>query len=241
MPRFSSIPRVLRRRILRRIRRQTGSPDAWGDIIDFLNKHPRLIYVDIGAHIGRTVERVADECVNDIVAFEPTPQSRSKLQQRFSSHSRVIIDARAVSDHAGRLDLHLNSNEQTNSLLENAPGNLRSFPADVAHLSTTPVDTITLDEWRNTVASDRQMFLKLDVQGAELKVLRGAAETLGKTLGVYAECPLAPMYEDQGDFWQIHEFLSNEGFQLHEIYPCFKDPTGRACQTDALWLRLPDS
>jgi FkbM family methyltransferase len=238
---FKSISRVVRRRLLRKARRFVKSPDAWGDIIDILNANPEALFLDIGAHTGGTVQRIHDECANRIVAFEPTESSRLEIERTFAQSPRVSVEPVALADVCGTASLHLNANTQTNSLLENAKGNLDSFPDDVRHLSQTEVDTLTLDAWRARHPVTAPLFLKIDVQGSELAVLQGALESLEQAIAVYAECPLAPMYENQGDFWQIHEMLLSRGFVLSQIYPCLKDRTGRACQTDALWIRLPES
>jgi len=229
--------RLLRRRILRLARRSIGSPDAWGDVIDLLRAAPSLTYLDVGAHIGLTVERITDECQNRIVAFEPTAASRAALDARVSRHPQVETLPFALSDQVGQATLHCNANAQTNSLLENDQGNLSSFPDDVRHTGTETIDTTTLDAWAARRPSTERFFLKLDVQGAELKVLHGAISTLPRIAAIYAECPLAPMYRGQGEFWDIHRFLQSHGFHLAEIYPCFKNPQGHATQTDALWLR----
>lgn len=241
MPDLRALPRVFRRRLLRFLRRRVGTPDAWGDIIDTLRADPELVFLDIGAHTGGTVQRIADECTNRIIPFEPTPDSIATLQHRFGRHPRVSIEPVALSDHSGTAPFHLNANSQTNSLLENDHGNLRSFPNDVRHESTTEIRLLRLDEWEATRPARDRFFMKLDVQGAELQVLQGADNTLDRIIGIYAECPLSPMYKDQAEFWQIHEFLSSQGFDLAQIYPCLKDPQGRACQTDALWLRFPEA
>ncbi|MEP2777072.1 MAG: FkbM family methyltransferase [Luteolibacter sp.] len=240
MPDLQAILRIYRRRLLRFLRHRVGTPDAWGDIIGTLHADPELVFLDIGAHTGGTVQRIADECRNRIVAFEPTPDSIALLQQGFGLHPRIAIEPIALSDYSGTASFHLNANSQTNSLLENDNGNLRSFPNDVRHESTTEVQILRLDKWEATRPARDRFFMKLDVQGAELKVLHGAGNALEQTFGIYAECPLSPMYRDQAEFWQIHEFLSSRGFDLAQIYPCLKDSQGRACQTDALWLRFPD-
>lgn len=65
-------------------------------------------------------------------------------------------------------------------------------------------------------------YLKLDVQGAELDILRNAAVTLARTLVVHTEVSFVPIYEDQPLFADVDVVLRQAGFWLHGL----KDMTG---------------
>lgn len=233
---LNRLVRTTKRNILCRARRFLKCPDAWGDIVDILRSDPDLVYVDIGAHHGVTAQIVHNACNNRIVAFEPTPRSYQFLQKKFQGCPRIELFQMALSDESGTAEIFINSNEQTNSLLDNDAGNRDSFGNQTSHHGKEKVRTVRFDDW----ASDRResrWLLKLDVQGVELKVLQGAEKCLEQTRAVYAECPLAPMYKGQSSFWEIHDHLQRGGFVLKEIYPCLHDGRGRAVQTDALWIR----
>jgi FkbM family methyltransferase len=80
-------------------------------------------------------------------------------------------------------------------------------------------------------------FIKLDVQGAELDVLRGGAETLGKAEGVMLEASVLNYNEGAPGLREIIEFMEAEGFAIYDIANLMRLVTGDLCQLDAIFLR----
>jgi FkbM family methyltransferase len=232
------IARTAARRVARFGRKMLRCPDAWHDIQSFLISQPEVVYIDVGAHIGITVDRILDECSNKVCAFEPTPESFAQLRRRTNRKKNFRCFNLGLTDSSGEAPFFINKNEQTNSILDNDKINEESLSSFTAHRSIVTIKTTTFDEWVECEkAHNATFFMKLDVQGAELRVLVGAMKSLPQIAGLYVECPLAPMYKGQATFWEINQFLENHGYILRNIYPCLRDLSGRAIQTDALWTR----
>lgn len=229
------------RRMIRYLKNFLGCPDPWEYILRLLREHPDAIYLDIGAHVGATIERIADECDNLIHGFEPTPDSFQKLQTRFSGSKQVHIWNVACSNRTGKSYIFLNSNSQTNSLLDNNVGNQKSFPIDTIHTGQLEIPTVTLDDWLKEVSIDknRPIIVKCDVQGAELKVIEGALAALkNQCLAFYSEIQLIDMYAEQATFAQVNQTLTEGlGFVIKDIYPCLHDASGKALQCDIMWAK----
>lgn len=81
---------------------------------------------------------------------------------------------------------------------------------DGARGATTRVPLERLDDLVNELALKPPFLLKLDVQGAEVDVLRGAAATLARTEGVVIEA-------DIDDFAGIHAALDAAGMTLFDL------------------------
>jgi hypothetical protein len=60
-------------------------------------------------------------------------------------------------------------------------------------------------------------YLQIDVQGAELQVLRGAAHTLSQIGIAELEVRFYPIYEHEPSFQEIHEFFTKHGFILCQM------------------------
>jgi hypothetical protein len=60
-------------------------------------------------------------------------------------------------------------------------------------------------------------MLKIDVQGCELKVLRGAQDTLERTEAIQVELNYVHHYQDACSFNEVHSFLTSRRFFLHGI------------------------
>jgi hypothetical protein len=83
------------------------------------------------------------------------------------------------------------------------------------------------------------VFLKIDVQGAEMLVLEGATRTLQDVVvGVQVEMSLVPLYEGQSLYWEVDGFLRAKGFKCCHILPGFSDPeTLHLLQYDGIYFR----
>ena len=92
-------------------------------------------------------------------------------------------------------------------------------------------------------------FLKLDVQGAELMVLRSAQRTLERTAVVHCEVEFSPIYEGQPLYPEIQVFLNQHGFELidllvparyHYIQPETAPAHDRLIWADAVFFHTTD-
>ena len=86
-------------------------------------------------------------------------------------------------------------------------------------------------------ASDR-VWLKLDVQGSELSVLRGAERTLERVEVVETELSLVELYEGQALLPDVYAHLTQRGFGIWFLEPVFRDSSsGELLQLDGLFAR----
>ncbi|MEJ0047184.1 MAG: FkbM family methyltransferase [Rhodospirillales bacterium] len=90
------------------------------------------------------------------------------------------------------------------------------FPTWGRVLEIATIPTVRLDDVPETTGAD---LLKLDVQGAELMVLRHAEERLAGALVIQAEVEFLPLYRDQPLFSDVEQFLRARGFIFHRFFP----------------------
>jgi FkbM family methyltransferase len=81
-------------------------------------------------------------------------------------------------------------------------------------VSATPIQTRRLDDIEEVQRVD---YMKLDVQGAELDILKGAPRHLASTLMIHTEVEFLEMYKGQPLFADVDAFLRAQGFMLHSI------------------------
>jgi FkbM family methyltransferase len=81
-------------------------------------------------------------------------------------------------------------------------------------------------------------FLKLDVQGYELEVLRGGEQTLASAQAVLMEVSLIDLYQGNPLLHEVTAFMDARGFRAYDICSLMRRPLDDAlCQTDIIFLR----
>lgn len=140
---------------------------------------PDALVVDVGAHLGWFSIRAARQGAR-VIAFEPNPDTRPLLERNLADNGvqdRVTVVGKAVAAEAGKLTFWRSPAGDTSSLLRPQEG---ERPVEV--------ETVPLDEVLRGEAAPR--VVKIDVEGAELDVIRGARETIARApdLQLFAEC-----------------------------------------------------
>jgi hypothetical protein len=81
--------------------------------------------------------------------------------------------------------------------------------------STGTITTTSLDSFTRQNGVDEIDFIKIDVQGAELDVFRGATKALDGVVFVVSEVEFIPLYIDQPLFGDVCKYLTEKGLMFH--------------------------
>ena len=152
----------------------------------------------------------------DIVGFEPNPEGLAELNRRRGPNETYL--PYAVGD-GKRHTLSFCRAPGMTSLLQPNPRVLNlfhGFPQWSQVTSREEVDTVRLDDIPETALVD---LLKMDIQGAELMVLRSAEARLADALVIQTEVEFLPMYVDQPLFADLDLFLRKHDFVFHRFFP----------------------
>jgi FkbM family methyltransferase len=164
--------------------------NAFADQFNLIGPGARVI-VDAGAHTGDSAARYLELFASArIHCFEPFPDSFARLAARFSGHNRVVPHQCALSDGPGESSFHTFVASVANSLLPAAKRIDPFVPRDqMRETGVITVQNVTLDEFCRSERINRIDILKLDIQGGELRALKGAARLLSerRVRLVYAE------------------------------------------------------
>ena len=127
--------------------------------------------VDVGCHVGKFMDLALELAPSSRhIGFEPLPDHAAALRQRYAAHPNVTILDVALSDAEGEATFVHNVDIPSHSGLRE-----RSYPVPNTRRETITVRTRRLDD---VLGSTPVAVIKIDVEGAELLVLRGALETL---------------------------------------------------------------
>jgi len=211
-----------------------------GHLVRQLSVHQIDVVFDVGANTGQFAEMLRDAGFHGrIVSFEPSATAHSTL----SKHARrdaswVIAPRMALGDHDGTISLNLAGNSVSSSVLPMLPSHVSAAP-ESHYIGSETVDLRTLDSISTELATDTErIFLKLDVQGFEYKVLQGAEQLLCRVAGIQIELSLVPLYDGEHLFHPMLHDLEERGYELWSVIPGFVDPnTSRLLQLDAIFFR----
>jgi hypothetical protein len=128
--------------------------------------------------------------------------------------------------------------DYSSSLLPVMPGVGRAGDRlDLTVRERITVATRTLDELVSESTLDGPIdLLKIDTQGTEVDVLKGARQVLPRVRMVWTEISFRAIYEGSALFADVHALLLQHGFRLYSIAEGFRGADGELLQGDALFL-----
>jgi FkbM family methyltransferase len=222
--------------------RRTESDDPFAVQSRLVTKPDPTIF-DIGAAIGDiSAQYIESFPACKVHAFEPFPEFFQKLEDRFNANSSLRLNNLAIGDVEGPLWLSSNRSSFTNSIWKTDPLATESWGEGVLDAqSTIRVPATTIDLYCKANGIETIDILKLDIQGGELKALRGAKSLLkaGKVALIYMEVIHAPTYLGQPYFEDYLHFFREASYVMLNIYnPITK--LGKLLQCDVIFVRGPN-
>lgn len=199
------------------------------------------LVLDVGANIGQFAMELRESGYKKkIVSFEPLSDAYSNLLRNVKKDSNWLAHERcAIGDYDGTVEVNVSSNSVSSSILPMLQTHINAAP-DSNFTGREQVPIFKLDTIAESYIADaKSVFLKIDTQGFEWKVLDGAAATLIKTQGVLVELSLTPLYEGQYLWQDIIKRMNALGFTLWTLFPGFTDAkTAQTLQADAIFIRI---
>jgi len=217
--------------------------------------------IDVGANVGQfaiAAAKLFPGC--HVHSFEPLPECAERLSRYARKLGSITVYPIALGDVEGELSLNRNSYSLSSSFLPLARPHREAFPG-AREVGSVRVQVSTLDrvygrgldgdggplphpllgqgegtEEEGLSALRGPVMLKLDVQGFEARVLRGAEKTLARTDYMVLEASFKPMYEGEPLFADLVKMAEGFGFRFARPVGWLSEPrTGEVIQADLLF------
>jgi FkbM family methyltransferase len=200
-------------------------------------RHDFSSIIDVGAHQGQFALLARRRYPGAMLyCIEPLTEARTRLERILINDDNVAIIDVAAADRRAETDFHVSRSSDSSSLLPITKRYTTAFPGTET-AAVARVRTERLDEFLDCDSLRRPVLLKIDVQGAELAVLRGTERLLRCIDEVFVECSFVEFYEGQPLIDDVVSHLHERAFRLSGIYSVVYDGEGRCLQADLLFTR----
>lgn len=182
----------------------------------FAKNNPKVVF-DVGANVGNWTKELKQYSPDSVVySFEPVPQTFEKLCQNLKEEKMVYPHEIALSDREGTLVFNFYpSNSYFSSIYKTTLD---------SNFQTLSVNTISGDTFCDEQNIDEIDFLKIDVEGAENKVLVGFSRRIKERKIKVIQFEYGPHnIESRFLLKDFFELLEGNGYRIGKIYPTWVD------------------
>lgn len=182
------------------------------------------LVLDVGANTGQYASLLRDAGFSKrIVSFEPVASSFSTLEAQAAGDS----DWSAVCVALGAQDKSATMNVTESSVLSSFRRPSAQGPSwirpQMQMVRSEEVQMHRLDSIFETLGPVRQVMLKLDTQGWDLEVLRGASGCLDRIVAIQTELSVVPLYDSMPTWLDVVTFLHRLGYEPTYVAPVLRD------------------
>jgi FkbM family methyltransferase len=197
--------------------------------------------IDVGANIGQFAIQMRKDLgfSGNIISFEPLSSAFEVLKINAAGDPKWRVLHCALGDAEGRREISIAKNSYSSSFLNMLPTHAKSAPKSV-YTGRELTEIRTLDSMMNDLCSmEENIYLKIDTQGFEGKVIKGAENSLERISSIQLEMSLIPLYQDGLLFAELNSLLNKKGYSLVSIEPGFSDEnSGQLLQVDGIYHRF---
>lgn len=154
----------------------------------------------------------------NIYAFECNPEAIKTCKEKLKGHNQVRLVEKAVSDTTGAVDFYAVNLQKSPS--KNLGGSSmfifnHEYPNDDLYQEKISVESVKLGQWCADNKIGEVDMIWMDLQGSELRALKGLGELIKHVKVIYTEVEFKPVYKEQPLFDDLHQYLSELNFRLH--------------------------
>jgi len=199
------------------------------------------LVLDVGANIGQFSEQMRQDIgyTGAIISFEPLSSEFKLLKEKADNDNNWKAFNYALGDIEQKSTIHIAGNSYSSSILNMLESHEKSAP-ESKYTGQEIINVKTLDNVMNELSIDEtNIYLKIDTQGFESKVLKGAEMSLDRINTVQLEMSLVPLYKDELLFDELYKILYSKGYTLVSLEPGFSDSnSGQMLQCDGIFHRF---
>ena len=197
--------------------------------------------IDVGANSGQYYKFLRNDIKFKwlVISFEPDPDNFEIINKDSQHDSLWVVEKYALGNKEAELEFNIMEWSVFNSFLE--PDNSETSEFDerntVKKVIVVPVKRLdTLLPSYKDKYNFSSVFLKLDTQGFDLEVVKGASNVLDYIQGVQTEVSFMPLYKNAPTFEQSFKLFRDNGFEGSGLYSIDESLVPHAIEHDCIYL-----
>lgn len=192
------------------------------------------IVLDIGGGNSSTAKIFSQHLPNlPIYIFEPIKSSFAIIEASKDRTAHWIPINKAAGSTIGQTEINIANRITASSILTLNDQNPDGYQDVLGFKRKEIIEITTVD---HEVDNDSTVaVLKMDVQGYELEVLKGAEITLPRTKIVVLEVNNYQGFINAPTYFELDQYLREHGFELYDMYPAHRE-NGKLLDWDAIYL-----
>lgn len=206
------------------VRKGRAGPMLEQDLLETILRRFAIDCVfDVGANEGQyahMLRRVGYR--GNIISFEPIPKLAARLRRAAARESNWFVEELALDEHVRDVNFNVMLNDKFSSLAAPSQAATDLFADANVVSETIAIKTARLEDVMARYAgklSFSRPFLKMDTQGNDLAVARGAGPFLKRFVALQSELSIKPLYDHQANYRESIDFYESEGFVLTGLVP----------------------
>lgn len=201
----------------------------------WLQRLAPAVVLDVGANVGEFAAWALQTFPSaKVISFEPLADCFQQLVRDVKS-DRLVAHRMALGEVEGEAVIHRAVSPAASSLLRPTA----VVTGEFAEAATLHAETIAVRRLDDVVLpTETPLFVKIDVQGFEMAVIRGGRRTLGRASALIVETSFEALYDGQPLFGEVAAELAKLGFAYRGAWDQIHSPDdGRVLQTDSIFVR----
>jgi len=197
---------------------------------------------DVGANAGQYARMLRRRAGfrGHIISYEPIPELAVQLRKAAASDSSWTVEELTLDEIERDIALNVFNSDRFSSLHAISAIAQQQFGSKVQLARRIELRTTTLAAElirQRALIGFQRPFLKMDTQGHDLAVARGAGASLREFLGLQSELAIKPLYEGAPRYDEAIAFYRSQGFELSAFVPNNLGHFPRLLETDCIMYR----
>lgn len=225
------------KKVLKKIGLRVERYQPWMNNYNWLEEYEIRTVIDIGANVGDFAKEFRNILPNaKILCFEPIPSIFKKLVFNLGNLDNIEFFNMGLGKVKETTEINVNEFSPSSSLLELSEYHYKSY----SFARDTKKETIKierLDDVLKLYEIDKNILIKIDVQGFEDKVIAGGAAIIQSASVILIEISFVELYKSQLKFKDINRTLESMGFVYNGSQnQNYDNSTGRILYADAIYI-----